>query len=210
MKKRASSPNREAKHSDIAAEPLPKGFQRIQIGMQKKAGRGELGGSTGAGRSKTADKKRPNETIKEYSRCFTNFSTRLEADIRKTVSIADTTSKTAVKRKARLKERKKKLQEKRRKGKTEEETLNSGQVLFGVQASEPPTFKVVPKKIGKARLGVVNNDETDGHDEKDGAKKTRWKSLSLVQRRNREEERERVIELYRAQKGHQLPKNLVE
>ncbi|KAJ3201637.1 hypothetical protein HDU67_001171 [Dinochytrium kinnereticum] len=165
--------------------------------------------------------KRPGETYKEFSR-------RINDNVRKSINAAtQSQTKTAIKRKAKLNERKQKLKEKRRKGKTQEDMedrMDGHTVLFGTQASAPPTFTVKPKKIGGASKlrniaasaaasaeledAATRGDSQESKPKQAGqdeggdkvGRRTKLRELPLSQQKILGEERAKVIELYRMAK----------
>ncbi|KAJ3319596.1 hypothetical protein HDU76_000498 [Blyttiomyces sp. JEL0837] len=221
MKKGQVAIVKPAKSTKLENEPLPRAFKMLMAkakavapelkfggaGKEEKVdsvgkGRGDGGRTKGAkgedngpAKGKKADdrskeqaslKRLPGESLKDFSR-------RLDDDIRKSVNAAARSeTKTSIKRKARLAERKKKREIQRKKGKlpgpdgtlqtpgASQGTFTTAgektfeKVPFGFQAQEPPKFTVVPRKIGghgKAMLQALmkKNARSEENEEEDDA-----------------------------------------
>ncbi|KAJ3107917.1 hypothetical protein HDU97_002849 [Phlyctochytrium planicorne] len=203
-----------AKNYKLENDPVPKAFQRVMRMRDEVIGR-----SNG---TLQKEKKKPVVSAiaaKKAGESFKEFNQRLNDSVRNAVNAAaKAQTKTAIKKKAILKERKKKLAERRRKGKKkedDEDKMDGHATLFGTQASAPPTLTVKPKKIGGSRQIKVQQleEEEDGANEQQNQKresvadpaevgdkvgrKTKLRDLPLSQQRLLSEERTKAIEHYR-------------
>jgi len=86
-------------------------------------------------------------------------------------------------------------------------------VKFGEQAYEPPTIKVLPKKrklnsnSNKDDNKIIDKSERKNEEEINRLSKPKLKTLSLIQRKNLIDEREKVISNYRKIKQQRLQKH---
>ncbi|KAJ3344154.1 hypothetical protein HDU83_005380 [Entophlyctis luteolus] len=170
-------------------------------------------------------KRKPNESIYE-------FNQRVENEIRASVNkAARAQTKTAIKRKQRLSERKQRRDGKNR-GDIEEvkEFAIAEQIPFGVQVDAPPRFTVVPKKVGGgagARRVLEQQMSDEGQNSGDPVqveerdekakpdttaalrkvgRKTKLKHLPMVKQKQLAEERAKAIEVYRMAKTKNVGK----